>query len=44
MIDTPIHRVAHLGAEPAAAERWLLGEKLAVDPGRAGRGHLRLDA
>ena len=43
MIDAPVHRLAHLGAEAAAAERRVLGEKLAVEPGRAGRGDLRLD-
>ena len=43
MIDPPVHRLANLCAEAAAAERGLLGEKLAVDPGRAGRRDLRLD-
>lgn len=33
MIRAPIHRIAHLGPKPAAAERWVLGEKLPVDPG-----------
>ena len=43
MIDSAIHRLADLGAEAAAAERGLFGEKLAVDPGRARRRDLRLD-
>ena len=43
MIDAAVHRLAHLGAETAAAERRVLGEELAVEPGRAGRGDLRLD-
>ena len=43
MIDPSVHRVADLGAEAAAAERGLLGEKLAVDPGRARRRDLRFD-
>jgi hypothetical protein len=35
MIDPAIQRLANLGAEAAAAECGLLGEELAVDPGRA---------
>ena len=43
MIDARLHGVAHLGAEPASAERRVLGEELAVEPGRPRRRHLRLD-
>ena len=43
MIDPAVHRLADLGAKAAAAERRLLGEKLAVEPGGAGRRDLRLD-
>ena len=43
MIDPAIHRLADLGAEAAAAERGLLGEKLAVEPGGARRRDLRFD-
>ena len=35
MIDPAIHGFADLGAEAAAAERRLPGEKLAVEPGGA---------
>ena len=43
MIDPAVHCLADLCAEAAAAERGLLGEKLAVEPGGAGRRDLRLD-
>ncbi len=43
VIDPPVHRLADFGAETAAAERRVFCEKLAVDPGGAWRGYLRLD-
>jgi hypothetical protein len=43
VIDPPIHRLADFGAESAGAECWVFREKLAVDPGGAWRGYLRLD-
>jgi hypothetical protein len=43
MIDPAVHCLPHLRAEAAAAERELLGEKLAVDPGSARSRGLRLD-
>ena len=43
MIDARVHGIAYFGAEAASAERRVLGEELAVEPGRARRCHLRLD-
>jgi hypothetical protein len=43
MIDPAVHCLPHLRAEAAGAERGLLGEKLAFDPGSARSRGLRLD-
>src|SRR5579885_1842333 len=40
MIGAGVHRLAHLGAEPSAAERRIFRKKLAVEPCRSGRGDL----
>ena len=43
MIRAPIHRIAHLGPETAAAGRSLTREKPPVDPRCTRCGHLLLD-
>jgi hypothetical protein len=40
MTHAPIHRVPHLGAESSCGCNWRAGDKLPVEPGRAGGNNL----